>query len=155
MDIIRQLTAQFGISEQQAGNTVRLIDEGNTIPFIARYRKEVHGGLDDQLLREISERLEYLRSLEKRKAEIVASIEAQEKMTPEIAQALENAKTLAEAEDIYLPYRPKKTTRASVAPGQKWCPNPKLRCLRASSSGRSRRNSSGCVHCDSSRLADA
>ncbi|HOU10168.1 MAG TPA: Tex family protein [Clostridiales bacterium] len=115
MDIIRQLTAQFGISEQQAGNTVRLIDEGNTIPFIARYRKEVHGGLDDQLLREISERLEYLRSLEKRKAEIVASIEAQEKMTPEIAQALENAKTLAEAEDIYLPYRPKKTTRASVA----------------------------------------
>jgi len=118
MDIIRQLTAQFGIASQQVENTVRLIDEGNTIPFIARYRKEVHGGLDDQLLREISERLEYLRGLEKRKAEISASIEAQEKMTPEIAAALENTKTLAEAEDIYLPFRPKKTTRAGIARGK-------------------------------------
>ncbi|MBE6770978.1 MAG: RNA-binding transcriptional accessory protein [Ruminococcaceae bacterium] len=115
MDIIQQLTTQFGLQTWQVENTVKLIDEGNTIPFIARYRKEAHGTLDDQIIRELSERLEYLRNLEKRREEVRASIEAQEKLTDEIAQALSKAATLAEIEDIYRPFRPKRKTRASVA----------------------------------------
>ena len=115
MDIIKKLTDEFHLKQWQIENTVALIDDGNTIPFIARYRKEAHGTLDDQTLREISERLEYLRNLEKRKEEVYSSIETQEKMTPEIAQSLENAQTLAEIEDIYRPFKPKRRTRASVA----------------------------------------
>ncbi len=115
MDIIQQLTTQFGLQTWQVENTVRLIDEGNTIPFIARYRKEAHGTLDDQVIRELSERLEYLRNLDKRREEVRASIEGQEKMTEEIAAALDKAATLAEIEDIYRPFRPKRKTRASVA----------------------------------------
>ncbi len=115
MDIIATLTAEFSLQKWQVENTVNLIDEGNTIPFIARYRKEAHGTLDDQTLREISERLEYLRNLDKRREEVSSSITAQEKMTDEIAAALENAKTLAEIEDIYRPFKPKRKTRASVA----------------------------------------
>ena len=115
MDIIQQLTSQFNLQTWQVENTVKLIDEGNTIPFIARYRKEAHGTLDDQVIRELSERLEYLRNLEKRREEVRSSIEAQEKLTDEIAQALANAATLAEIEDIYRPFRPKRKTRASVA----------------------------------------
>ena len=115
MDIIKKLTDEFHLKQWQIENTVALIDDGNTIPFIARYRKEAHGTLDDQTLREISERLEYLRNLEKRKEEVYSSIEAQEKMTEEIAQSLENAQTLAEIEDIYRPFKPKRRTRASVA----------------------------------------
>ncbi|MBQ2904399.1 MAG: RNA-binding transcriptional accessory protein [Clostridia bacterium] len=115
MDIIQQLTTQFGLQTWQVENTVKLIDEGNTIPFIARYRKEAHGTLDDQVIRELSERLEYLRNLDKRREEVRASIEGQEKMTEEIAAALEKAATLAEIEDIYRPFRPKRKTRASVA----------------------------------------
>ena len=115
MDIIRKLTEEFKIQPWQVENTVSLIDDGNTIPFIARYRKEAHGTLDDQTLRSIADRLEYLRNLEKRKEEVFASIEGQEKMTDEIAAALENAQTLAEIEDIYRPYKPKRKTRASVA----------------------------------------
>ncbi len=115
MDIIQQLTTQFGLQTWQVENTVKLIDEGNTIPFIARYRKEAHGTLDDQIIRELSERLEYLRNLEKRREEVRTSIEAQEKLTDEIAQALSKAATLAEIEDIYRPFRPKRKTRASVA----------------------------------------
>ena len=115
MDIIQQLTAQFNLQTWQVENTVKLIDEGNTIPFIARYRKEAHGTLDDQVIRELSERLEYLRNLEKRREEVRSSIEAQEKLTDEIAQALAKAATLAEIEDIYRPFRPKRKTRASVA----------------------------------------
>ncbi|MEE1012319.1 MAG: Tex family protein, partial [Acutalibacteraceae bacterium] len=115
MDIIQQLTTQFNLQTWQVENTVKLIDEGNTIPFIARYRKEAHGTLDDQVIRELSERLEYLRNLEKRREEVRSSIEAQEKLTDEIAQALANAATLAEIEDIYRPFRPKRKTRASVA----------------------------------------
>ncbi|MDR1464947.1 MAG: RNA-binding transcriptional accessory protein [Oscillospiraceae bacterium] len=115
MQVLEQLTAEFHLQSWQVENTVKLIDEGNTIPFIARYRKEQHGTLDDQVLRELSERLDYLRSLEKRKAEVRGSIEAQEKLTDEIAAALEKAVTLAEIEDIYRPYRPKRRTRASVA----------------------------------------
>ncbi len=115
MDIIQQLTTQFGLQTWQVENTVKLIDEGNTIPFIARYRKEAHGTLDDQVIRELSERLEYLRNLDKRREEVRSSIESQEKMTEEIAAALDKAATLAEIEDIYRPFRPKRKTRASVA----------------------------------------
>ena len=115
MDIINSLTKMFGLQRWQVENTVKLIDEGNTIPFIARYRKEAHGTLDDQVLRELSEKLEYLRNLDKRREEISASITAQEKMTPEIEAALEKASTLAEIEDIYRPFRPKRRTRASIA----------------------------------------
>ncbi|MCR5485425.1 MAG: RNA-binding transcriptional accessory protein [Clostridiales bacterium] len=115
MDIIGELTTQFSLKRWQVENTVKLIDEGNTIPFIARYRKEAHGTLDDQILRELSEKLTYLRNLDKRREEVYASIEAQEKMTDEIAAALDKAKTLAEIEDIYRPYKPKRRTRASIA----------------------------------------
>ena len=95
--------------------TVKLIDDGNTIPFISRYRKEVTGSLDDQILRELNDRLSYLRNLEKRKAEVSSSITEQEKMTDEIQSAIDNAVTLAEVEDIYRPYKPKRKTKASVA----------------------------------------
>lgn len=115
MNINQKLAEEFHLQLWQIDNTVQLIDEGNTIPFIARYRKEAHGTLDDQVLREINERLEYLRNLEKRKEEVISSIEAQEKMTDEIAAALSAASTLAEVEDIYRPYKPKRKTRASVA----------------------------------------
>ena len=115
MDIISSITTQFSLQRWQVENTVKLIDEGNTIPFIARYRKEAHGTLDDQVLREIAERLEYLRNLEKRREEVRNAIEGQEKMTEEIAAALEAAVTLAEIEDIYRPFKPKRKTRASVA----------------------------------------
>ena len=115
MDIIRELTTQFNLQTWQVENTVKLIDEGNTIPFIARYRKEAHGTLDDQVIRELSERLEYLRNLDKRREEVRSSIESQEKMTEEISAALDKAATLAEIEDIYRPFRPKRKTRASVA----------------------------------------
>lgn len=115
MDIIQQLTTQFGLQTWQVENTVKLIDEGNTIPFIARYRKEAHGTLDDQVIRELSEKLEYLRNLDKRREEVRSSIEAQEKLTDEIAAKLDAASTLAEIEDIYRPFRPKRKTRASVA----------------------------------------
>lgn len=115
MDIIQELTAQFNLQKWQVENTVKLIDEGNTIPFIARYRKEAHGTLDDQVIRELSEKLEYLRNLDKRREEVRSSIEAQEKLTDEIAAKLDAASTLAEIEDIYRPFRPKRKTRASVA----------------------------------------
>lgn len=115
MDIISALTNEFKLKTWQIENVVALIDDGNTIPFIARYRKEAHGTLDDQTLREISERLEYLRNLDKRREEVRSSIEAQEKLTEEISAALEKAATLAEIEDIYRPFKPKRKTRASVA----------------------------------------
>lgn len=115
MDIIASITDQFKLQRWQVENTVKLIDEGNTIPFIARYRKEAHGTLDDQTLREIAERLQYLRNLDKRREEISNSITEQEKMTPELAEAISAAATLAELEDLYRPYKPKRKTRASVA----------------------------------------
>ena len=115
MDINKKLAEEFSVGLHQIENTVKLIDEGNTIPFIARYRKEATGSLDDQVLREIHERLEYLRGLEKRKEEIIAAIEGQEKMTDELREAIDGAKTLAELDDLYRPYRPKRKTRASVA----------------------------------------
>ena len=115
MDIVKTLAQEFGIKEEQVTNTVALIDEGNTIPFISRYRKEVTGSLDDSVLRDLNDRLQYLRKLEERRAEISSLIEAQEKLTPEITFALDNAKTLVELEDIYRPFKPKRTTRASIA----------------------------------------
>ena len=115
MDIVKTLAKEFGIKDEQVKNTVDLIDEGNTIPFISRYRKEVTGSLDDAVLRALYDRLQYLRKLDERRAEISSLIEAQGKLTPEITLALNNATTLVELEDIYLPYKPKRKTRASVA----------------------------------------
>lgn len=116
MDILKKLTEEFpSIREDRAQNIINLIDEGNTIPFIARYRKEMTGSCDDQVLREFNDRLTYLRNLEKRKEEVVKSITDQGKMTEEIQKALDAAATLTEVEDIYRPYKQKKKTRASVA----------------------------------------
>lgn len=113
--IIKNIAEELGIKEEQVNNTVKLIDEGNTIPFIARYRKEATGGLSDEILRDLDERLKYLRNLEERKQEVIKSIDSQGKLTDEIVEALENAKTLSEVEDIYRPYKQKKKTRATVA----------------------------------------
>lgn len=115
MDIIKTLAQELKLKVEQVEKTVALIDEGNTIPFIARYRKEVTGSLDDTVLRTLDDRLNYLRNMDKRRQEISDLIEAQEKLTPEITLALNNASTLVELEDIYRPYRPKRTTRASIA----------------------------------------
>ena len=115
MEILNVLQQEFGISELHIKNIVELIDDGNTIPFIARYRKEMTGSCDDQKLREINDRLTYLRNLKKRKEEVLNSIEEQGKLTDEIAQAVAQAITLAEVEDIYRPYKQKRKTRASVA----------------------------------------
>lgn len=115
MDIIKELTTQFKLQTWQVENTVKLIDEGNTIPFIARYRKEAHGTLDDQVIRALSERLEYLRNLNKRREEVRSLIAEQEKLTDEISAALDKAVTITEIDDIYRPFRPKRKTRASVA----------------------------------------
>ena len=115
MDYSKTLAQQFDIKEEYAANIIALLDDGNTIPFIARYRKEMHGSMDDQLIREFSEKLEYLRNLDKRREEIRGLIEAQEKLSDEVAAALDKAQTLSELEDIYRPFRPKRKTRASVA----------------------------------------
>lgn len=116
MNKIEQIIAnELGVKLTQVENTVKLIDDGNTIPFIARYRKEVTGGLSDEILRDLGERLTYLRNLEERKEEVKKSIENQGKLTDEIIKDLENAMTLAEVEDIYRPYKQKKRTRATIA----------------------------------------
>ena len=115
MEYSKVLAQQFEIREEYAANIIALLDDGNTIPFIARYRKEMHGSMDDQLIRQFSEKLDYLRGLDKRREEIRNLIEAQEKLTDEVADALEKAQTLSELEDIYRPFRPKRKTRASVA----------------------------------------
>lgn len=115
MDINKTIAKEFGLRQEQVDNTIELIDDGKTIPFIARYRKELTGSLDDQVLRELNDRLTYLRNLEKRKEEITNSITEQEKMTPEIEAAISAAVTLVEVEDIYRPFKPKRKTRASVA----------------------------------------
>lgn len=113
--IIKTIAEELNIKSSQVENTIKLIDEGNTIPFIARYRKEVTGGLSDETLRDLGERLNYLRNLEQRKEEVIKAIEEQGKLTDEILQAVAIAKTLAEVEDIYRPYKQKKKTRATVA----------------------------------------
>ena len=115
MDIIQELAKELDIKTSKVEKTVNLIDEGNTIPFIARYRKEVTGGLSDEVLRTFGERLTYLRNLENRKQEIRKSIEEQGKMTEEISKSIDDAKTLAEAEDVYRPFKQKKKTRGGIA----------------------------------------
>ena len=115
MDINKTLAKEFSLRQEQVDNTVALIDDDKTIPFIARYRKELTGSLDDQILRDLYDRLMYLRNLEKRKEEVSNSITEQEKMTPEIEAAISAAMTLVEVEDIYRPFKPKRRTRASIA----------------------------------------
>ena len=115
MDLIKQLCEEFSLKTHQVENTIKLIDEGNTIPFIARYRKEVTGSLDDQILRELYDRLNYLRNMDETREKILKSIEEQGALTEELAKAVAEAKTLTELDDIYRPFKKKKKTRASVA----------------------------------------
>ena len=115
MDIITKIAGELGIRPQQVGTVARLLDEGNTIPFLARYRKEMTGELDEEQLRRIEERLDYLRNLEKRQEEVLRLIEEQGKLTGELAAAVRAATKLQEVEDLYRPYRPKKRTRATIA----------------------------------------
>ncbi len=114
-DIVKRLAEEFGIKKKQVEGTVKLIDENNTIPFIARYRKEVTGGLSDEILRDLNERLEYLRNLEDRKEEVKRLIDEQGKLTEELSLEIEKAETVQKIDDIYRPYRPKRRTRASAA----------------------------------------
>jgi len=114
-DITARIASELSVRQSQVESAIRLIDEGNTIPFIARYRKEATGGLDDQVLRELFDRLTYLRNLESRREEVRRLIEAQEMLTDEISEALDKAETLQEIEDIYRPFKPKRRTRASIA----------------------------------------
>lgn len=113
--MIAQLAQELKVRPEHAAAVVQLLDEGNTVPFIARYRKEQHGTMDDQTIRMLSDRLNYLRGLENRRAEVKNSIEEQGKLTPELAGAIDAASTLAEVDDLYRPYRPKRRTRASIA----------------------------------------
>lgn len=115
MDILKTLQQEFQIKPFQVENTVKLIDEGNTIPFIARYRKELTGSLDDQILRELSERLIYLRNLDEKRQQVKKTIEEQGNLTEELARKLEGAGTITEIEDLYRPFRPKRRTRATIA----------------------------------------
>ena len=115
MDLIQALAAELGKDPRHVENVVHLLDEGNTIPFIARYRKELHGAMDDTALRTLEERLQYLRGLEERRESVKKSIDEQGKLTDELAAAIDNAKTLAEVEDLYRPYKQKRRTRATAA----------------------------------------
>lgn len=115
MEISQQLTEEFNLRPEHVDNVIKLLDEGNTIPFIARYRKEMTGAINDQVLREFNDRYEYLKNLNKRKSEVAAAITEQGKMTEEIQLAIDNAQTMTEIEDVYRPFKQKKKTRASVA----------------------------------------
>lgn len=115
MDFTEKLSKEFNIKAEYAANIIKLLDEGNTIPFIARYRKELHGSMDDQLIRELSERLDYLKGFDARAKEILQLIEAQGKLSEEIVASVEKAETMSDLENIYRPFRPKRKTRASVA----------------------------------------
>lgn len=115
MDIIRTLAEEFKIKDRQVEQTVALIDEGNTIPFIARYRKEVTGGLSDVVLRDMDERLTYLRNLEERKEDVIRLIDEQGRLTEELRGQIEEANVLQRVEDLYKPFKKKKATRASKA----------------------------------------
>ena len=113
--IIDTLSQELSLRPEHVQAVVSLLDEGNTIPFIARYRKEQHGTMDDQTIRALSDRLQYLRGLDQRKQEVKAAIAAQDKLTPDIEAAIDAASILTEVEDIYRPFRPKRRTRASIA----------------------------------------
>ena len=115
MDINQKITEELGVKKWQVDAAVTLIDEGNTIPFIARYRKEATGTLDDEQLRKLHERLTYLRNLEEKKEQVLASIEEQGKLTEELKHQILSAETLVVVEDMYRPYRPKRRTRATIA----------------------------------------
>ena len=115
MDIIKQIASEINKPAEAVRNVITLLDEGNTIPFIARYRKEAHGAMDDTSLRALEERLKYLRNLEARKEEIIKSIDEQGKLTEELKAEILAAKTLSEAEDLYRPYKQKRRTRATIA----------------------------------------
>ena len=115
MEIFKALAKEFNIKEEYSQNLINLLDEDATIPFIARYRKEMHGSLDDQVIRSFADRLTYLRNFEDRKKTIIKSIDEQGKLTDEIVKKLDEAKTLTELEDIYRPYKPKRKTRATEA----------------------------------------
>ena len=114
-DIIERIAGELGKEPRHVANVVQLLDEGNTIPFIARYRKEMHGAMDDTSLRTLEERLKYLRSLQERRDAVKAAVEGQGKLTEELAQAIDRAETLSEVEDLYRPYKPKRRTRATIA----------------------------------------
>ena len=115
MDILAKLTGELQIKRWQTEAAVALIDEGNTIPFIARYRKEKTGSLNDEMLRNLNERLTYLRNLEEKKSQAISAIEEQGKLTEEIRSAIEKAETMVAVEDLYRPFRPKRRTRAMIA----------------------------------------
>ena len=115
MNIFEQIAKELNIKVGQVENTVKLIDEGNTIPFIARYRKEVTGNLDDEILRNLEQKLQYLRNLEQRKEDVIRLIDELGELTEELRKEIINAETLSKVEDIYLPFRPKKRTRATIA----------------------------------------
>ena len=115
MNVNEKIKQEFSLTKEHVDNIISLLDQGNTVPFIARYRKELTGHIDDQVLRSLLDRLNYLRNLEKRKQEIEKSITEQGKMTDEIALALNNAETMTEVEDVYRPFKQKKKTRATVA----------------------------------------
>ena len=115
MEIFEALAKEFNIKEEYSKNLISMLDEGSTIPFIARYRKEMHGSLDDQIIRNFADRLSYLRNFEDRKKTIVKTIDEQGKLTDEIIKKLDDAKTLTELEDIYRPFKPKRQTRATIA----------------------------------------
>ena len=128
MDFEKVIAREFSLRSWQVKAVIELLDAGNTIPFIARYRKEAHGSVDDQTLREIAERLSYLRSLDRRREEIAGSLTERGALTEELAEKLKAAATLAELEDLYRPYRPKRRTRAAVAKeniSPATCPTPK------------------------------
>ena len=115
MDIIKTISKELEIKTWQAEAVIKLIDEGNTIPFIARYRKEATGSLNDEVLRDFHDRLVYLRNLEEKKAQVLSSINDQGKLTPELKKMIEEALTMVAVDDLYRPYRPKRRTRAIIA----------------------------------------
>ena len=121
MDIIQTLAQELGKEPRHVENVVQLLDEGNTIPFIARYRKELHGAMDDTSLRTLEERLRYLRNLDERRETAKKAIDEQGKLTEELAAAIDKAATLAEVEDLYRPYKQKRRTRATVARVRRFC----------------------------------
>ena len=133
--ILQTLARELERSPEHVQNVVTLIDEGATIPFIARYRKELHGSMDEQLLRRLADRLQYLRNLEARKGEVAAAIENQGKLTQELSDAIAAAATLAEVEDLYRPYKQKRRTRATIAPGRRGTWNPGPAALRSGPGG--------------------
>ena len=118
LDIAAKIAEELEIKKWQVEAVIKLIDEGNTIPFIARYRKEAHGSLDDEQLRNLNERLTYLRNLEEKKAQVIASIEEQGKLTEELKEQILAAETMVVVEDLYRPYKPKRRTRATIAKGK-------------------------------------